>query len=193
MLSSFKAIVALVAMAVPCAALNYNVSLNSQTRLAYSGPTGMTVSWNTYNQISKPTVLYGLDPDHLIFSASSTVSVTYNTSLTYNNHVQLENLLPDTVYYYMPTTLMDPDPYPYSFKTSLPAGIAKPFSIAVVVDMGTFGPEGLSTSAGTGVSPNNILKPGEATTIQSLVSEVDEFEFLWHRKLKRLAQGRSDC
>jgi acid phosphatase type 7 len=191
--NAFKAIVALAAMAVPCAALNYNISLNSQTRLAYSGVNGMTVSWNTYRQIENPTVLYGLDPNNLVFSASSTVSVTYNTSLTYNNHVQLENLLPDTVYYYMPTTLMNPEPQPYSFKTSLPAGIATPFSVAVVIDMGTFGPEGLSTSAGTGVAPNNILKPGEANTIQSLVSELDDFEFLWHRKLKRLAQSRNDC
>ena len=55
-----------------------------------------------------------------------------------------------------------------------------PYSIAVVVDMGTMGPEGLYTSAGTGVAANNILKPGETNTVQSLTSAVDQFEFLWH-------------
>jgi hypothetical protein len=44
------------------------------------------------------------------------------------------------------------------------------------------GPEGLTTTAGTGVSPNNILKPGEINTIQSLSAAVDQFEFLWHRE-----------
>lgn len=30
-----------------------------QVRLAYAGPTGMTVSWNTFCQIQQPTVNYG--------------------------------------------------------------------------------------------------------------------------------------
>src|SRR5579871_6798615 len=88
--------VALVAFAVPTVALNYNVSLNSQTRLAYSGPNGMMVSWNTYNHIEKPTVKWVFRSDYLIYEASSTVSVTYNTSLTYYNHVKITGLQPDT-------------------------------------------------------------------------------------------------
>jgi hypothetical protein len=61
-----------------------NSSINSQIRLAYHGATGMTVSWNTFSQLSNPTVRYGLDPS-LSQTASSSVSVTYQTSLTYNN------------------------------------------------------------------------------------------------------------
>jgi len=165
-------------------ALISNNSINSQTRLAYAGPYGMMVSWNTFSHIERPTVLYGLSPHAMTSVASSDVSVTYNTSLTYNNHVKLTGLLPDTKYYYMPTTLIKGNETagPYTFKTSKPAGDYTPYSIAVVVDMGTMGPEGLYTSAGKGVSPNNILKPGEINTVQSLTSAVDEYEFLWHRR-----------
>ncbi len=180
----FNAIVAFSAFAVPTSALNYNISLNSQTRLAYAGPNGMMVSWNTYHKIANPTVKYGLSPSHLSFIASSTVSVTYNTSLTYNNHVKITGLLPDTTYYYMPTTLMhaDASKAPYSFRTSRMVGDMTPYSIALVVDMGTFGPEGLGTTAAKGVSPSNILKPGETNTIQSITSELSDIDFLLHRK-----------
>jgi acid phosphatase type 7 len=142
------------------------------------------MKWNTFEHVGNPTVVYGLTPFTMFNFASSKVSVTYNTSLTYNNHVKITGLKPDTKYYYLPTTLMlkDLKTGPFSFKTSKVAGDQTPYSIAVVVDMGTMGPEGLYTSAGTGVSPNNILKPGEVNTIQSLGSSVDQFDFLWHRK-----------
>lgn len=180
--TGLRVVVALVALAVPTYALNYNVSLNSQTHLAYAGPNGMMVSWNTYTKIEKPTLKYGLTKD-LDSEASSTVSVTYNTSLTYNNHVKITGLLPDTLYYYKPTSLMESDDEsePYSFRTSRPAGDTTPYSIAVVVDMGTFGPEGMSTTAGTGVVPNNILKPEEKNTIQSITDVLSDIDFVLHR------------
>jgi hypothetical protein len=94
--------------------------INSQIRVAYAGPTGMTVSWNTFEQVHIPTVFYGLTPFTMIHVATSRTSVTYNTSLTYNNHVKLTNLLPDTTYYYLPTSLIKTNEprCPYSFKTS---------------------------------------------------------------------------
>jgi acid phosphatase type 7 len=181
--NDLNAVVTLVALAVPTYALNYNVSLNSKTHLAYAGPDGIMVSWNTYNQIVKSTVKYGLTPNNLDFEAWSTVSVTYNTSLTYNNHVKLADLLPYTTYWYVPTSLMASGPAePFSFRTSRPAGDTTPYSIALVVDIGTFRPKGLSTTAGTGVSPNNVLKPGETNTIQSITSVLDDIDFLLHRR-----------
>jgi hypothetical protein len=181
--SFLSALAAVSTLVFPANALVSNSSINSQTRLAYAGPNGMTVSWNTFAHIDKPTVLYGLSPYEMTSVATSDVSVTYQTSLTYNNHVKITGLKPDTMYYYLPTTLMktnDSSPGPFTFKTGKPAGDMTPYSIAVVVDMGTMGPEGLSTSAGTGVAANNILKPGETNTVQSLTSAVDQFEFLWH-------------
>jgi acid phosphatase type 7 len=115
-----SAVVAVVVLTVPTYALNYNISLNSQTHRAYAGPDGMMVSWNTYGQVENPTVKYGLNPKDLDSEASSTISVTYNTSLTYNNHVKITGLMPDTTYYYMPTSLMESDNTngPYSLKTA---------------------------------------------------------------------------
>lgn len=176
--SHFWAAVATVcALAAPSSAQTYNMSLNSQTRVAYHGPNGMTVSWNTYQQISNPTVLYGLTANALSQSASSSVSVTYNTSLTYNNHVILSNLSPDTLYYYMPTTLMSSDnsTAPFSFKTAKAAGQTDAYSVAVIVDMGTFGPQGLSANS-TGVPLTG------QTTIQSITQQINTVDFLMHRR-----------
>jgi hypothetical protein len=63
--NSINTIVTIVTLVVSTHALNYNVSLNSQTHLAYAGPHVMMVSWNTYNQIAKPTVKYGFTPSNL--------------------------------------------------------------------------------------------------------------------------------
>jgi hypothetical protein len=166
---------AIAALAVPISALNYNVSVNSQVRLAYAGPRGMSVSWNTFYELSKPTVLYGYSADALDFSVSSDISFTYETSLTYNNHVKITGLIPDTTYYYMPQDLLEDEftRSPYTFRTSREAGDMTPHSIAIVADMGTFGPEGLSTTG-----PAHLAE-GEQTTIDSLVQNMD-FDFLFH-------------
>ncbi|KAL2012586.1 hypothetical protein VTN00DRAFT_111 [Thermoascus crustaceus] len=147
-----------------------------QLRLAYAGPTGMVVSWNTYSKLERPTVRYGLAPWALTNTASSDVSITYNTSTTYNNHVKITNLAPNTLYYYQPqhsnsSTL-------YSFKTSRPAGDGTPYSIAVAVDMGLMGPDGLTTHVGKGAS--HPLGPHDNNTIQSLQEQGKDTEFLWH-------------
>jgi hypothetical protein len=164
-----------------CAATN--ATINSQVRLAYAGNTGMYVSWNTFTHSSNPTVKYGL-AQSMNQSASSNVSVTYPTSLTYNNHVKITGLLPDTLYYYAPIGLL-PDNQttaPYTFRTSRQAGDGTSYSVAVVVDMGTFGPQGLTTTAGKGVASTNLLGRNDNNTIQSLAAVSNGFDFLWHRK-----------
>jgi hypothetical protein len=164
-----------------------NNTINSQIRLAYAGDNGMYVSWNTFEQLSNPTVHYGLSPHALNKHASSNLSVTYPTSLTYNNHVKLTGLKPDTTYYYLPEHLLHEDATAYSFTTSRPAGDGTPYSIAVVVDLGTMGPQGLTTYAASTTSKNNILKPGEMNTIDSLTKVIDTFDFVWHRKVNYLS------
>ena len=163
-------------MAGVAAAATSNATVSMQMRLAYAGPTGMTVSWNTYSQLSNPTVYYGLSANSLNETTSSNVSVTYPTSTTYNNHVEIDGLLPDTVYYYLPqdsnvTT-------PYSFKTSRPVGDGTEFAVAVVVDLGLIGDDGLSTAVGIGAA--NPLSPGETNTIQSLIQNMGTFDHLIH-------------
>jgi len=183
-LCSFSAIAAFITLILHANAA-INSAINSQVRVAYAGDTAVTVSWNTFSQIERPTVRYGCSPYALVNSASSTISVTYNTSLTFNNHVKITGLKPDTLYYYLPELLLSDNSTtaPYSFRTSRQAGDGQPYSIAVAIDMGTMGPKGLTTSAGTGVSFNNILGPNDNNTIQSLAAVVDQYDFLWHRKI----------
>lgn len=147
-----------------------------QIRLSYQGPSAMMVSWNTFAQLKRPTVLYGLEPFVLYQAASSAVSVTYPTSLTYHNHVNITGLLPDTTYYYLP--LGSNSTRPYQFKTARRAGDMTPYSVAVVVDMGTFGPLGLGYTTGKGAA--NPLKPGSQTTIKDISNKLPEFDFMVH-------------
>lgn len=70
-----------------------------QMRIAYDGPYGVTISWNTFEQIRNPTVHFGEEPFFLYRTASSQDSTTYPTSLTYNNHVKLNGLRPGAQYY----------------------------------------------------------------------------------------------
>ncbi|KDQ59171.1 hypothetical protein JAAARDRAFT_68699 [Jaapia argillacea MUCL 33604] len=171
----YLAIVASALPSVPHIVLPDNSWEPFQVRLAYAGSTGMHVSWNTYYPLEEPTVLYGFFPNALHFSASSTTSVTYPTSLTFNNHVKITGLEPDTVYYYRLVGSQEGEIL--SFRTGRVAGDKTPYSIAVVVDLGLIGPQGLSTSVGNGAA--NPLKPGETTTIESLLDNGD-WDFLWH-------------
>ena len=165
-------------------------SNHSQVHLAYAGDTGMYVSWNTFEKLRNPTVIYGLSPRSMNKYATSDVSVTYPTSLTYNNHVKITGLKPDTTYYYVPIGVYeDGTPFedetaslPYTFRTSRPAGDGTPYSVAVVIDLGTMGSLGLTTKAGNGVAPTNVLGPKDNNTIQSLTAVKDSYDFLWHRK-----------
>ena len=155
-----------------------------QIRQAYAGPTGMHLSWNTFSKLpAPPTVNYGLTLTSLPFVSSpqNAESVTYPTSLTYNNHVHIKYLTPNTKYFWKPafsnaTSI-------FSFTTAREAGDHTLFTIAVVVDLGLIGPQGMSTTVGAGAS--NPLKPGEINTIQSL-QQHESWDFLWHREFNLL-------
>ncbi|KAG2025112.1 hypothetical protein GB937_003344 [Aspergillus fischeri] len=137
----------------------------------------MTVSWNTYSQLPHPTVCFGRSPKHLSRCVSSNVSITCPTSTTYSNDVSIAGLEADTLYYYLPqhsnaTT-------PYTFKTSRQAGDQTPYTVAVAIDMGLMGAMGLTTSVGKGA--HNPLGPNDNNTIQSLLAQEVNTDFLWHR------------
>jgi hypothetical protein len=147
-----------------------------QIRLAYAGEGGMAISWNTLQQINNPTVHYGLS-GNLDHSASSTISTTYQTSSTWNNHVTISGLLPDKRYDYK----IECDKRAYSFITPRAIGKGTSYKFAMVGDMGTFGPDGLSTTVGTGAA--NPLLPGEQTTIDSLHALKSDYDFIWHGQI----------
>ncbi|KAM0747422.1 Metallo-dependent phosphatase [Meredithblackwellia eburnea MCA 4105] len=154
-----------------------------QHRLAYAGTTGMTVSWSTFIHLEQPQVAYGLKPDKLNMIANSTLSTTYPTSRTWNNHVKLQNLQPGTKYYYrvsytncaycayLPT---------YSFTTARAKGDPTPFTFAAFADLGLMGHDGLSTRMGPLANSSRPLGANETNTIQSLLQLKDTYEFLLH-------------
>lgn len=112
----------------------------TQPRLAFHGPNGMTVSWSTLDEQKKPTVHYGTSPHKLNKQAHSKDSTTYATSDLYANHVSIDKLEPGTKYYYQ----IEGSQNVSSFTTSKAAGDRTPYTMAVVVDMGTMGWDGLS-------------------------------------------------
>ena len=169
---------ALVALAMlPSALAEDSNTWPMQVRLAYAGPTGMTVSWNTFSQLSNPSVKYGREPSSLDQTASSDISITYPTSLTWNNHVKLQGLVADTVYWYQPQPCNLSSPV-YSFKTSRPSGDNTPYSVAIAVDLGLMGSDGLTTHVGNGAA--NPLGPNDLNTIQSLMLNNGTYDFLAH-------------
>ena len=90
--------------------------------------------------------------------------------------MNITGLSPYTTYYYLPqysnaTT-------PYTFTTARSAGDPTPYTVGVVVDMGTFGALGLSDVTGTGGS--NPLGVNEQTTIAALAEMIDDYEFMVH-------------
>lgn len=163
-------------------ALDYNKTLNSQVRSAYHGFDGMTVSWNTYQWLPNPSVVFGTSPSNLNLIASSSDSSTYDTSLTFNNHVVIEGLQPGTQYYFLPTHLLNASDQlePFTFTTARSAGDLTPYAFALVGDMGTMGSDGLTTYAGPGVPIQTILRSGEHNTMNSLADSFETFDFVFH-------------
>lgn len=155
-------------------------------RVAYHTPSAMMVSWNTFTHLSAPSVRYGQNPfilDRIALARGrpGEGSVTYPTSRTYSNHVLLDNLQPDTEYYYQ-VAHSNPlaDNTTYSFRTARAAGDNRAFTVAMVVDLGLMGQDGLSSTVGKGAA--NPLAPGETNTIQRLIEEKDSYEFVIHRE-----------
>ncbi|KAJ7430076.1 purple acid phosphatase-like protein, partial [Mycena latifolia] len=130
-----------------------------QQRLAFNGPMSMRIGWSTFQQLEQPTVYFGQSPHAMFRSASSQSSTTYPTSRTWSNTVTLTMLKPYTTYYYK---IVSTNSTIGSFKTARAAGDHTPFTMAGVVDMGVFGPDGLSTRqmSYTGKAVVNSLNRG---------------------------------
>lgn len=166
------------AMAMPAAyPIPDDTTAASQYRLAFAGCDGMSISWNTYEQVKYPMVKYGTCRDTLAYSNKGRSS-TYPTSTTWNNHVKLKGLQPDTLYYYQVVNDGSTVNEVLNFTTAPVVGCNRPFTFAVAIDMGTMGPLGLSETTGKGAV--GALLPGERNTIESLTSSIDQYEFLWH-------------
>ena len=149
-----------------------------EMRTAFAGPNAVTVSWNTFAQLSNPTVQYGTDARKLDMVASSNISITYPSSRTFNNHVELTGLKAFTKYYYKVQYLNCLNcAYRQlgEFTTVRAAGDTSSFKVAIVADMGTMGPSGLSEFA-----PQLPLGANETNAIQSMLQNIESYEFIAH-------------
>ncbi|KAG8220622.1 Metallo-dependent phosphatase-like protein [Butyriboletus roseoflavus] len=153
-----------------------------QQHLAFAGPTGMTVSWSTHAQLDTPQVWYGKSPTALTNVATGSSS-TYPTSRVWDNHVKITGLKPNTKYWYR-TSYQNCAGCAYratdTFTTAREAGDEAPFTLAVVVDLGLMGADGLSTKVGPYGGAANPLGPHDLNTIQSLIENQDTYEFIAH-------------
>lgn len=153
-----------------------NKGTPTQHRIAFAGDDGMAVSWNTYEQLTNPTVWFGTSPNSLTQTAASNISQTYQSSTTWSNHVKLSGLAQNTTYYYKVSN--SDNSQVYKFTTAPKKHDPNPFTFAIVIDMGTMGPLGLSNTTGTG--SGGALLPGERNTIDALKANMDEYKFIWH-------------
>jgi len=162
---------------VPC---NPNEPL--QQRLAFAGPTGMTVSWSTHVQLDTPQVWYGKSPNALTNVATGS-STTYPSSRVWDNHVKITGLQPDTTYWYR-TSYQNCAGCAYrtleKFTTAREAGDDTVFTVAVVIDLGLMGADGLSTKVGPYGGAASPLGPNDLNTIQSLMEYKDTYDFIAH-------------
>lgn len=107
-----------------------------QQRVSFQGPTSVSVAWNTYEQMSKPCVNYGTSAKSLKSQACSTTSITYSTSRTWSNLVQISNLKPATVYYYQ---VVSTNSTVAQFMSPRQAGDKTAFSMVTLADLGVSG------------------------------------------------------
>ncbi|KAG9310506.1 Metallo-dependent phosphatase-like protein [Chiua virens] len=142
----------------------------------------MTVSWETHTQLESPQVWYGESPATVTSVATGT-STTYPSSRVYDNHVKITGLKPNTTYWYRVSNqncagcaykALD------TFTTAREAGDETPFTVAVVIDLGLMGADGLSTKVGPYGGAANPLGPNDLNTIQSLMENKDTFDFIAH-------------
>jgi hypothetical protein len=95
---------------------------------------GMAVSWQTQKDTSSSTVLYGTTPGRYTSSATGYSAVYYET---FHHHVVLENLRPNTQYYYQVGDALGGWSQEFSFKSApLSEGGFTPFTFAYFADLG---------------------------------------------------------
>lgn len=141
----------------------------SQFRLAFNGPRGVSVSWNTPSQLDNPVVFYGEESHHLPFTSSPGTSTTFESAVSYDNHVTISGLKPFTKYYYRVTgqdESMNPEEEGFYFVTGREVGDRSPFTIAFFADMG--------------IVVGDAFAKKIPPTFSSLYDSRNEYEFIWH-------------
>ncbi|KAI0024572.1 Metallo-dependent phosphatase-like protein [Xylariomycetidae sp. FL0641] len=150
-----------------------------QQRIAISGASSMSIGWNTYKKLDQPCVEYGTSSDRLSMKACSDAVVTYPTSRTYFNTVQLHNLTSATTYYYK---IVSTNSTVGEFLSPRIAGDKSAFTMNVVIDLGVYGADGFTIK---GDSSRMAMIPTvdpslNHTTIGRLMATEDDYELVVH-------------
>lgn len=150
-----------------------------QQRIAIQSPTQISVAWNTYTKLDQACVQYGTSDSNLTSKACSSDSITYPTSRTHFNTVQLTELKPATTYYYK---IVSTNSSTQQFFSPRIAGDTTPFAINAVIDMGVYGEDGYTIGMDmTKRSTIPSLQPSlNHTTIGRMFNTLDKFEFVIH-------------
>lgn len=140
---------------------------------------GITIGWNTYEQLKIPCVQYGLTSDLLFMEACSTSSITYPTSRTWSNAVTLNYLLPATTYYYK---IVSTNSTVNQFLSPRLAGDRSPFTMNAIIDLGVYGANGYTI--GMDESKRSIIPQIQPslnhTTIGRLANTINDYEIIIH-------------
>ncbi|CAD6898245.1 unnamed protein product [Tilletia caries] len=179
----FQLVAALPFLAASVVGVNYpakpqDKSTPVQQRLSMSAPDAVAVGWNTYQQLSKPCVSYGLSADNLNNTACSTDSVTYPTSRTWAQTVVLPGLQPATSYYYK---IQSTNSSIVPFKSPRQAGDKTPFTFSTVVDLGVYGKDGFTISGPSQRDMIPTIDPAlNHSTIGRLAQIAPSYDFVVH-------------
>lgn len=140
----------------------------------------MSVGWNTYEQINKPCVSYGLSSSHLNQQACSSESKTYPTSRTWANTVVLKDLKPATRYYYK---IQSTNSSVEFFQSARDAGDKTSFSMNAIIDLGVYGSDGYTITGNPSRKRSDVPSiPASLnhTTIANLAKTIDSYEAIIH-------------
>jgi hypothetical protein len=151
--------------------------LQTQVKLAFI-PGGMSVSYAVANQQSTPSsVAYGTTPGSMNMMSQAGEESSYGTLWFYT--ALMQNLSPSTRYYYQfvgSTTV-------YSFVTAHAAGVADPFTVLVVGDMGLYNSQNTMQQMNTHLSSTDwFLHIGDLSYADDFYLRTnDTYEGSWNK------------
>lgn len=147
--------------ACPIPVAQVHIALAGRNELGDSN--GMTISWSTPNATGAPEALFGLDEKNLSNKVPGD-SIQYLTDAWYHHHATLEDLKPDTVYYYKCGDSTAGYSTVRSFRTPKSGGTpaAGGFKVSVFGDWG-------------------FSKKGNAIPTYTALHQIEpEVDFVWH-------------
>jgi hypothetical protein len=156
---SISLVTAAALFSLPSQAATY-ATINSQVRLAYAGSAAMYVLWHTFSQLSNLASQVWLD-------SRLNESISLPENVRHISDIMSKSLgskrTPHIITRQSAFPMLIQLPYLTPSEQAVQPGDGTPYSVAVIVDIGTTGRQGLTTPAGKGVASTNVLDPKKPT------------------------------